>query len=152
MFCQAGRGSGGNPGNLRNKQVPPTRKVLRKPCASHRSKKVVKTIAKQAAKRTSAKCFSERTLPPRASVQWRPKEGLLVYPSWPYMTKWLEEIDLDKGRMSQKKSPLNPGAEVSMVRAALGTLSWRATQSAPQFLADVSLLLSEVGRTSWSEK
>ena len=30
------------------------------------------------------------------------------------------------------------------MRAALGTVSWRATQSAPQFLAETSLLLSEI--------
>ena len=29
------------------------------------------------------------------------------------------------------------------MRAALGTISWRSTQSAPQFLAETSLLLSE---------
>ena len=74
-------------------------------------------------------------------------DGTIHLDQHDYVTKWLDEIDLDKGRMSQKKSPLTP-SEVSSVRAALGTLSWRATQSAPQFLADVSLLLSEVGRST----
>ena len=56
----------------------PNRKMLRKPCARKRPLKVVKTIAKQAI--FSAKCFRQKTLPPFASVQWSPKEGLLVYP------------------------------------------------------------------------
>eukprot|EP00439_Symbiodinium_sp_Y106_P009752 s7534_g1.t1 len=34
--------------------------------------------------------------------------------------------------------------EVSAIRGALGTLSWRANQVNPQFLADVGLMLSEV--------
>ena len=74
-------------------------------------------------------------------------DGTIHLDQHEYVTKWLEEISLDKRRMSQKKSALTP-AEISMVRAALGTLSWRATQSAPQFLADVSLLLSEVNRAT----
>ena len=32
------------------------------------------------------------------------------------------------------------------MRAALGTVSWRATQSGPQFLAEASLLLSEINK------
>ena len=78
VCCQAGRGSGGSCGRRSKTQVHPNRKMLRKPCARKRPLKVVKTIAKQAI--FSAKCFRQKTLPPFASVQWGPKEGLLVYP------------------------------------------------------------------------
>ena len=60
-----------------------------------------------------------------------------------YTEKWIEEIEIDKTR--QKGAPLTKG-EMSQVRGALGSASWRATQTAPQFLADTSLLLSEVNR------
>ena len=39
-------------------------------------------------------------------------------------------------------------ADISAIRGVLGTASWRATQSSPQFLADTSLLLSEINRGS----
>ena len=70
-------------------------------------------------------------------------DGVIHLDQDEYVTKWLEEVELDQHRKQQKKSALTAN-EVSKLRAALGTLSWRATQSAPQFLADVSLLLSEV--------
>ena len=60
-----------------------------------------------------------------------------------YTNKWLDEIQIDKTR--SRKATLLP-AEVSALRGALGTMSWRATQSGPQFLAETSLLLSEISR------
>ena len=69
-------------------------------------------------------------------------DGMIHLDQDDYVTKWLEEVELDPHRKHQKKSSLT-AKEVTKLRAALGTLSWRATQSAPQFLADVSLLLSE---------
>ena len=60
-----------------------------------------------------------------------------------YTDRWVEEIEIDKNR--SRKSVLTPG-EVSSLRGALGTISWRATQTAPQFLADTSLLLSEINK------
>ena len=58
-----------------------------------------------------------------------------------YTLRWIEEIPVDETKAH--KTPLNP-SEISQMRAALGTISWRATQSAPQFLAETSLLLSEI--------
>ena len=58
-----------------------------------------------------------------------------------YTMRWLEEIDIGKSRSD--KETLTP-AEISELRGVLGVLSWRSTQSAPQFLADTSLFLSEV--------
>ena len=60
-----------------------------------------------------------------------------------YVEKWVEEMEIPKERMKQVKSPLT-SSEISMLRGALGSLSWKATQSGPHYLADVSLLLSEV--------
>ena len=60
-----------------------------------------------------------------------------------YTNKWISEIVIDKSRA--RKATLLP-AEVSALRAALGTMSWRATQTAPQYLAETSLLLSEISR------
>lgn len=60
-----------------------------------------------------------------------------------YVEKWVEEISINPQR--SRKAELLP-SEVSDLRAALGTASWRATQSGPQYLADTSLLLSEVSR------
>ena len=57
--------------------------------------------------------------------------------------KWLEEIEIDKSKARQ--TPLT-GQEVSQLRGALGTMSWRSTQTGPQFLAEISLLLSEISR------
>lgn len=58
-----------------------------------------------------------------------------------YTLRWLEEMQIEKDRSD--KEVLVP-SEISELRGVLGTLSWRATQSAPQFLADTSLFLSEV--------
>eukprot|EP00435_Cladocopium_sp_Y103_P047941 s1625_g14.t1 len=60
-----------------------------------------------------------------------------------YTDKWIEEIKIDPTRA--RRSPLLP-AEISALRGALGTVSWRATQTAPQYLADTSLLLSEISK------
>ena len=60
-----------------------------------------------------------------------------------YVEKRVEEISINPQR--SRKAELLP-SEVSDLRAALGTASWRATQSGPQYLADTSLLLSEVSR------
>lgn len=60
-----------------------------------------------------------------------------------YTQKWLDEINIDKTRA--RSAPLQP-SEISALRGALGTMSWRATQSGPQFLAETSLLLSEIIR------
>ena len=60
-----------------------------------------------------------------------------------YTQKWLDEITIDKTRA--RSAPLQP-SEISALRGALGTMSWRATQSGPQFLAETSLLLSEISR------
>ena len=53
-----------------------------------------------------------------------------------YTEKFILEIPVDQGR--SPKSELNQ-EDVMALRGALGTASWRATQSAPQFLADTSL-------------
>ena len=60
-----------------------------------------------------------------------------------YTNQWIEEIPIDPQR--PHGAPLTP-QETSLIRGAMGTASWRATQSAPQFLADTSLLLSELSR------
>ena len=60
-----------------------------------------------------------------------------------YSEKWLEEIPTDPQR--PQGAQLTNG-EISQIRGALGTASWRATQTAPQYLADTSLLLSEISR------
>ena len=57
----------------------------------------------------------------------------------------MEEIEIDKKHA--KNASLLP-KEISQFRAALGTASWRATQSAPQFLADTSLLLLEINKST----
>eukprot|EP00435_Cladocopium_sp_Y103_P025486 s1363_g6.t1 len=60
-----------------------------------------------------------------------------------YTERWMDEIEIDKSR--SRKATLTP-EETSALRGALGTISWRATQSAPQFLAETSLLLSEISK------
>ena len=70
-------------------------------------------------------------------------DGSITLNQESYTLKWMEEIEVDKSRA--KNAPLLP-KEISQLRAALGTVSWRATQSAPQFLADTSLLLSEINK------
>ena len=60
-----------------------------------------------------------------------------------YVEKYLEECQIDKQRSEKKNAPLNSD-EVSQLRGILGTLAWKASQTGPQYQADVSLLLSEV--------
>ena len=62
-----------------------------------------------------------------------------------YTLKFIEEIEVDA------KRPMGADltkAEISSIRGALGTASGRATQSAPQYLADTSLLLCEINKGS----
>ena len=60
-----------------------------------------------------------------------------------YINKWLEEVDISPDRANMKNAPLNP-QEISMLRGVIGTLSWKASQTGPHYMADVSLLLSEI--------
>ena len=60
-----------------------------------------------------------------------------------YVTKWLDEVPMTAHRAKETKSYLTP-REISQVRGVIGTLSWKATQTGPHFLADVSMLLSEI--------
>ena len=60
-----------------------------------------------------------------------------------YVNKWLEEIPMTKQRSLHSKSALT-SKEISQLRAVLGTLSWKASQTGPCHQAEVSLLLSSV--------
>ena len=60
-----------------------------------------------------------------------------------YIEKWLDEIYVPKDRQLAKKSLLTP-SEISSLRGLIGTMSWKASQTGPQYVADVSLLLSEI--------
>ena len=60
-----------------------------------------------------------------------------------YTNRWIDEISITKDREKDLKSPASP-KEISMLRAAIGTIAWRSSQSAPQFQADAGLLLSEI--------
>eukprot|EP00438_Fugacium_kawagutii_P000255 Skav212300 [mRNA] locus=scaffold732:645059:648265:- [translate_table: standard] len=60
-----------------------------------------------------------------------------------YLEKWLEEVPIPPDRQKCKKSKLTP-SEISSLRGILGTMSWKASQSGPHYVADVSLLLSEI--------
>ena len=60
-----------------------------------------------------------------------------------YIEKWLDEIYVLKDRQLAKKSLLTP-SEISSLRGLIGTMSWKASQTGPQYVADVSLLLSEI--------
>ena len=60
-----------------------------------------------------------------------------------YVDKWLDEIILEKDRWLEKKSKLTD-KEISALRGLIGTMSWKASQTGPQYSADVGLLLSEV--------
>ena len=62
-----------------------------------------------------------------------------------YTNKWIEEIKIDPTR--SRRAQLLP-AELTVLRGALGTISWRAMQTALQYLADTSLFLSEVSKGS----
>ena len=59
--------------------------------------------------------------------------------------RWIEEVAIDPSR--SRKAELNP-SEVSALRGVLGTISWRSTQTAPEYLAETSLLLSEIGKAT----
>ena len=65
-----------------------------------------------------------------------------------YVNKWLEEVPLAKSRERGLKSPLT--AKVVSLRAVLGTLSWKASQTGPHHQAEVSLLLSSVPQATVS--
>eukprot|EP00438_Fugacium_kawagutii_P018226 Skav218341 [mRNA] locus=scaffold755:624672:632918:- [translate_table: standard] len=60
-----------------------------------------------------------------------------------YTHRWIEEVNIDPSR--SKKSLLLP-QEITALRGALGTMSWRATQTGPQYAAEVSLMLSELSK------
>ena len=60
-----------------------------------------------------------------------------------YVEKWLDECSIEKEREAKKNSPLT-AEELSQLRGILGTLAWKASQTGPQYQADVSLMLSEV--------
>ena len=60
-----------------------------------------------------------------------------------YVTKWVDEIQPPKDRMTQTSSALTP-REISMLRGAIGSLSWKSAQTGPHFQAETCLLLSEV--------
>ena len=62
-----------------------------------------------------------------------------------YTKKFIKEIPLTADRAKEKYHPLTD-MEVSELRGALGCLSWRANQSAPQYAAEVGLRLSEVSK------
>ena len=62
-----------------------------------------------------------------------------------YTERWIEEVSIDPNR--SRKSPLTP-SEVTALRGVLGTISWRSTQTAPEYLAETSLLLSEIGKAT----
>lgn len=55
----------------------------------------------------------------------------------------MEEIEVSKERATNRKAVATP-SEISQLRGVIGSLSWQASQTAPQFQADVGLLLSEV--------
>ncbi|CAE7799825.1 unnamed protein product [Symbiodinium sp. CCMP2592] len=60
-----------------------------------------------------------------------------------YTDRWMEEIPISPQRASRPKEKAT-AQEIREIRGALGTLSWRANQVSPQFLADVGLMLSEI--------
>ena len=57
-----------------------------------------------------------------------------------YLDKWLTEAEISKDRA---KEPLT-AQELSSLRGLIGAISWKATHTGPQYLADVSLLLAEI--------
>ena len=68
-------------------------------------------------------------------------DGSIMLAQEDYVLKWIEEIPIDK---TKSKKALLDTSEIAQLRGALGTSSWRATQTGPQFLAETSLLLSEI--------
>ena len=71
------------------------------------------------------------------------KDGTVKIGQQDYTDRWMDVIELTKEREAMKKSLATP-EEISALRGAIGTASWRASQTSPQFAADVGLLLSEV--------
>ena len=71
------------------------------------------------------------------------EDGSITINQETYVNKWLDECAIDAGRASSRNLPLN-NEETSQLRGILGTLSWKASQTGPQYQADVSLMLSEV--------
>ena len=60
-----------------------------------------------------------------------------------YIREWVKEIPISRERLRQLKAPATK-EEVASLRGALGTIAWKATQTGPQYQAEVSLLLSRV--------
>ena len=58
-----------------------------------------------------------------------------------YTEKWLEEIEIEKGRPAKSAAT---DQEISQLRGVIGTVAWRSSQTSPQFQADANLLLSEI--------
>ena len=70
-------------------------------------------------------------------------DGSISISQGSYVDRWVEECTIAKERADKKNSLLNPD-ELSQLRGILGTLAWKASQTGPQYQADVSLMLSEV--------
>ena len=60
-----------------------------------------------------------------------------------YVNKWLEEIFIEKDRVKHLKSKATAG-KIGSLRATLGTLSWKASETGPHHEGEVSLFLLEV--------
>ena len=60
-----------------------------------------------------------------------------------YTDRWIEEIEIKPERLKQEKSEATP-QEVSQLRGLIGSAAWRASQTSPQYQADIGLLLSEI--------
>ena len=60
-----------------------------------------------------------------------------------YSENFLEEIDIPQHRKDNPKSPATP-SEISKLRGVIGTVAWRASQTAPHYQADAGLMLSEI--------
>eukprot|EP00438_Fugacium_kawagutii_P033053 Skav206312 [mRNA] locus=scaffold3460:26186:29314:+ [translate_table: standard] len=71
------------------------------------------------------------------------EDGSITINQETYVNKWLDECVIDPARAGNKNLPLTV-EETSQLRGILGTLSWKASQTGPQYQADVSLLLSEI--------
>lgn len=69
--------------------------------------------------------------------------GLIRVDQQEYTEKWIDEINLTPEQSQQLKSAATE-REVSALRGAIGTVAWRASQTAPQYMADAGLLLSEI--------
>ncbi|CAE7836823.1 GIP [Symbiodinium sp. CCMP2592] len=73
---------------------------------------------------------------------WQDERGIHMNQE-EYVRDWIQEIPLSSTRAQQLNSPATPH-EISELRGALGTLSWKASQTGPQFQAAISLKLSEI--------